>query len=362
MQKEKTRNSNIEILRIISMIFIVLSHYSSHNGIMNYNLPIGINRFLLNIFVLGNIGVILFVLISGCFLIDSDKFSLRKLLKIVLQVWFYSIIIYIVCCICGFTKFSIRGLIVNFLPITSKRYWFVTSYIVLYIFHPFINKFLKTLSKQGWLLFLGVCFILFSIIPTFLTSTANFYGNELIQFLIFYAIGGYLKKYGFDWLTKKRNIWMLIVTTLTLLLSVVAIDLLSIKIPMIGKYATYLYDRHSIVAILFSISLFVCFINKKPFHNRFINTISAATFGVYLIHDNNYIRYFLWNNIIHSGEYVSSHFLFFHALGSVALVFSICVLIDFLREIIIEKPVFKKLGLTIDTIQDKIVEKFKIKI
>ena len=32
---KRIRNSNIEILRIISMIFIVLSHYTVHNGISN---------------------------------------------------------------------------------------------------------------------------------------------------------------------------------------------------------------------------------------------------------------------------------------------------------------------------------------
>lgn len=67
---KKVRNSNIEILRIISMLFIVISHYTVHNGVINASLPLGINRTLLEITTLGNIGVILFVIISGYFMIE----------------------------------------------------------------------------------------------------------------------------------------------------------------------------------------------------------------------------------------------------------------------------------------------------
>ena len=69
----KNRNSNIEILRIISVFMILFSHYSVHNGITNSDLPIGINRYLLEISILGNIGVIIFVLISGYFSINKKN-------------------------------------------------------------------------------------------------------------------------------------------------------------------------------------------------------------------------------------------------------------------------------------------------
>ena len=73
MRMKKVRNSNIELIRIISMLFIVVSHYTVHNGVDNTTLSLGINRFLLEITTLGNIGVILFVLISGYYLIEQRK-------------------------------------------------------------------------------------------------------------------------------------------------------------------------------------------------------------------------------------------------------------------------------------------------
>ena len=93
---KKERNSNIEILRIISMIFIVMSHYTVHSGIELTSLPLGINRFILEVTRLGNIGVIIFMLISGYYLIEQKSIQLKKVLKLYLQILFYSPIIYLV--------------------------------------------------------------------------------------------------------------------------------------------------------------------------------------------------------------------------------------------------------------------------
>ena len=67
---KKHRNTNIELLRIISILMIVLSHYSVHSGISRNMLSLGWNRFLLEITSLGNIGVIFFVLITGYYSIE----------------------------------------------------------------------------------------------------------------------------------------------------------------------------------------------------------------------------------------------------------------------------------------------------
>ena len=71
----KVRNSNIELLRIISIILIVVSHYCVHGAgkAIISSLDISINRFILEVFKVGNLGTILFVLITGYYLIDSEK-------------------------------------------------------------------------------------------------------------------------------------------------------------------------------------------------------------------------------------------------------------------------------------------------
>ena len=74
------RNSNLEILRIISMVFIVSCHFVG-TGFQDYNLFISnMNNYLIYFLDLfGKVGVDIFILISAYFMINS-KFTLRKLL------------------------------------------------------------------------------------------------------------------------------------------------------------------------------------------------------------------------------------------------------------------------------------------
>ena len=64
------RQSNIELLRILAMVMIVAHHFAVHSG-----LPIwsghGANVFWAQFLCMqGKVGVDLFVLITGCFLVE----------------------------------------------------------------------------------------------------------------------------------------------------------------------------------------------------------------------------------------------------------------------------------------------------
>ena len=89
MNSEKVRSSNIELLRVIAMLMIILHHITVHcvyvqltditsinrlgNGLFNY--PLFYKRLLIlaSMVPLGPIGNALFVLISGYFMISKEK-------------------------------------------------------------------------------------------------------------------------------------------------------------------------------------------------------------------------------------------------------------------------------------------------
>lgn len=58
----KTKNSSIELLRIISMVFIVISHYSLHGQLEPNEMGFGINRLILSMTNIGHLGVDIFIL------------------------------------------------------------------------------------------------------------------------------------------------------------------------------------------------------------------------------------------------------------------------------------------------------------
>ena len=82
MEKEnvKTRESNIELLRVISMVMIFVYHYCVHGSILKVG-SYTINKLVaLFLSIGGRVGVNLFILIMGYFMINS-KFKIKKLLK-----------------------------------------------------------------------------------------------------------------------------------------------------------------------------------------------------------------------------------------------------------------------------------------
>lgn len=58
MKKKSYRNSNFEILRIIAILLIIVSHYSFHGGFSfgTHIIP-PVNEILLRFSVMGNLGV-----------------------------------------------------------------------------------------------------------------------------------------------------------------------------------------------------------------------------------------------------------------------------------------------------------------
>ncbi len=339
------RNSNIELLRIISIILITVSHYTVHNSINNNTLPMGFNRLLLENTTLGNIGVIIFILISGYYMISIEKpFNLKKFLILYFQVFFYSAFFYLIFILLGRENFSIKGSLHNLLPISHNAYWFMTVYFIIYIFSFYINKFINSLNRKQHYYFILMCLIIF-ILGT-ITNTL-YYFNELVQLIVFYSIGAYFKKYPDNKLNNKNlNIRLLILSVIFLILSTIGIYLLASKYDVYKEYSLHFYNRTSILSIIVAIAMFNIFILKKKKSNKYINFISKYVLGVYLISDNNYVRKIIWTELLNVPKYVFSHYLIIHMFFSIIIVFIVCITFDFIRKNTIERlymPIIKKI-------------------
>lgn len=98
------RSSNFEMLRIIAMFMIVAAHYAGH-GVRHvlffseskiWLTGSFINRIFTSFLIPGGkIGVGLFFALTGYFMIDKE-YKIQRLLKIILEVYFYSILMIII--------------------------------------------------------------------------------------------------------------------------------------------------------------------------------------------------------------------------------------------------------------------------
>lgn len=297
------RMANIELLRSISMFMVIAIHLFTKTSVL-WNIdpkrPVYAMSWLL--YGLCMTGVNCYVIISGYFL-SGSKFKLEKLLKIYIQVLFYSVTV-------SFAAKSIPGvemessLISVFLPITNREYWFATVYIGLYCLMPFLNLFIKALNKKQFQGLLAVLSALFCVIPTVLRADGwledgGAYG--IVWFSFLYLIGAYIKLYNKD--ERRKKIWLWYAGAVLLIpVSKFAIMFAGgfqniVGADKISRISGVFYCFNSIPALCASVLLFVGFLQLKivkPGLVYLINLASGTTFGIYLIHNNKNISHYLW--------------------------------------------------------------------
>lgn len=126
------------------------------------------------------------------------------------------------------------------------------------------------------------------------------------------------------------------------MLSVVALVLLPkmLNIAYIYPYR-FVADSNVVLALITSICSFMFFKDLKMKQNHFVNVLGASTFGVLLIHDNsNTMREWLWRDLLNNVGMYNSDLLIVHAIVSVLAIFSVCVLVDYIRIHSIERWLF----------------------
>lgn len=342
--KQIPRYSNIELLRIIAMIFIVAHHFSIHGGFVFSTNTITINRLWVQFIQIGGkIGVDVFVLISGYFLISAKSLKTNKVIKFWLQLFTYSALIFILFIALGIEPFGIKELISHCFPVTFSQWWFASTYFVLYLTSPYINRLLNTFDKRGYQRFLILLTIFWCIIPTFTAQT--FQSNELLWFVYLYSLAGFIRLYSPKFNIKGTTyILLAIMITILTFLSAVGFDILGIKVQFLGNHATFFYNMQSLPIALISVLLLIGFSKINIGYKRVINLISSATFGVYLIHDNAYVRTFLWKTVFANATYSESKILIPYSVLVIAIVFIVCTIIELIRIYVLEQHYIRSIN------------------
>ena len=166
---QKTRNSNIELLRIIAMVMILGLHVNylaigepSSQDIATSPLQSFVRMFAEYVCI---VGVNVFVLISGWFGIN---YKLKGLCNFLFQSLFFSLIIFTLFVIAGNIGMNRLNIMSSFL-LYKNAYWFVWAYLVLYIMAPILNAFIEKSNKQT----LKRVLVLFFVIQTIASIFTN---------------------------------------------------------------------------------------------------------------------------------------------------------------------------------------------
>lgn len=341
------RKSNIELLRIVCILLIISFHVVYKAGFTFTNV-LTINKLIVKTFWLfGELGVNLFVLITGYFMINS-KFKTKKVIILIFEILFYYLATSIFAHIIGYREISgIKNIFMLFFSTILNRYWFATAYILLYIFSPYLNILARNMSKIQYKKFLITALIIFSTIPTIFGSLYNntevlLYYNRFIWLTIIYMIGAYIKLYGISYINSRKKALGLSITTFILMVSsIILIEKYDAFFSKIGiTEVAYLWTPNNIFMLILSISTFLFFESLNIKENKIINRISSTTFGIYLLHDG-VLAYWFWKKIFKTGTYQNSPYLIIHILRITLTIFIIGIIIDLIRQLI-EKYTLKK--------------------
>ena len=135
------RQSNLELYRIIFMYLIVIHHYVVNSGLIDQ--MIIHNEFAKNLVYAiaggwGKLGINCFVLITGYFMCRSN-ITIKKFVKLLAEVLFYSIVIFSIFCICGYESFQIKLFVKCVFPFYDISTGFTSCYLIFYLLIPYLN-------------------------------------------------------------------------------------------------------------------------------------------------------------------------------------------------------------------------------
>lgn len=342
MEINKGRQSNIELLRIVAMLFIILHHVSVHTAWGNNGVyfpePLTFNMFFLQgMLPLGKIGVDIFILISGYFLVNSTKSAWPKMVEFWLQMLFYSVLISLLFGMSG-REFSAREIISVVTPVISSVWWFASAYAIMLLVSPFLNKMIHACSATEHLrLILGLT-IIWCLVPLFTGIRLEYV--SLCWFIALYLIGAFVRLHP-DCFKRPAKQYFALAAGIFCLLMIVyyIIDVIDYSpgIWGISNPIQNLNEMSGITATLISLFLFLGFRNMEIRYSKLINTVGGTTFGIYLLHDHVLVREYIYNTFFGLPAYTDSAYLFLIVAAVLAIIFTVCSLIEFIRKYLADR-------------------------
>ena len=274
---DKTRASNIEILRIIAMFFILFIHanfWSLGEPTIDEMAANPLATWCRTLFEsAGIIAVNCFVFISGWFGIN---FKLKGLVSFLFQSSFFYIgttVILVMVGICDLNKLVL-------IRMTFADNWYIMSYVLLLIFSPVLNAYIKTASRNSYRLLL-VLFWGFALTYGFRPVSTFNEGYSPIFFFGLYLLVRYIRIYKPRLTTFPIYADLLIYVLCTIL---TALTWCCFRINcFICSCFCVIFDCLNPVVIISSIYFCLIF-TKFEFKNKVVNWFAASSFAAYLLH------------------------------------------------------------------------------
>ena len=325
MNNKKTRDSNMELLRLVAMLLVMLVHASyralpkpTPDGLADDPVS-GFLQILVESFTVMAVDV--FVMLSGWY---GIRLRWSRLAELLFQVFFFGLV-----CLAGYyavTSTIPQGSVLTLLMLHEGDYWFVKTYIALYLLSPILNSFVQSASRRQMELTLLSLF-LFQWVFGWVFEATNWLraGYSLPSFACLYLLARYMNVH------RPRFTRFSLRTDLAIYLGLCSCVTLAFfflkRYFNLGGVLMFYNSPTTIVAATF----LLLFFSKLRLHSRLVNWLAVSALAIYLTHSNTFLYTYYDGSIVKWHDTLSRPVFLLYAALMIASVFIVSILIDKVR-------------------------------
>lgn len=341
------RNSGIELLKIIALFLIGVSHVVNTLRIAGVHIPYNefvvdisiaatdVKHFILMLFsYFGVLGNNIFFISSAWFLLRSSKYNKRKWFFMFLEIWLISIIILILTLINRHGNISPDIILYSIFPTTFSNNWYLTCYLLFYPIHPLLNMVINKLNRQDLFRISAAMFLLYFCLNFIIGGL--FFASTIILWITIYFVMAYFQLYLKDSVNSiKCNVILLIVGFTGYIGIAFLANYLGLRIPALNNEVLHWASFYNPFLLAISLAMFNL-MRKIVFRNKVINYISSLSLLIYIIHENiilrTYYRPAMWN-------FVYQNYGYDHIIMWAFVLTIIVLMISFVISVIYDKTI-----------------------
>ena len=281
----KTRNINLDLIKVLACIGVVLLHTT----MVGFK-ETGSWDLLAYLYYLGTYSIPLFFMVNGYLLLGKKEITypyvLQKVKWILTIVSLWTIIVWLFKR--DFTVNPIKKIIGSLLQKGYfSQFWFFGALILIYLCLPILRKFLN--SKRSYLYILsslvtiGLVFELANMVFQMPLQSYVIQTFRLWTWFFYYILGGLIAQFDKEFIKNGFKRWMKIVAVLLLLITPVILFFLA-KTIYHNLFAEYFYDILFVKIVSLGVFLTILTLSLKESKYKWIVSLSNQTMGVFIVH------------------------------------------------------------------------------
>ncbi|MBQ7774939.1 MAG: acyltransferase [Lachnospiraceae bacterium] len=340
----KKRVVSIELLRILAMMMVVMLHYLGkgellpglledmpHNGYVAWGLE-----------SLSIVAVNVYMLISGYFLVNAE-FKPARLIELLCQVLFYTLLVPVVLAVPGVISlkdFTMYDLLLNVLPVQMIQYWFITAYVIMYLFSPVLATAAKHMKQEQLRNTIIILLLFFSVSKSILPVALEVdnAGYDGLWFICVFLTAAYIRLYGIPFFSRKKSVVKGVLCYLAGCVGIFGITMLIhavyLKTGSLDHFVKEAFEYNHILNLFAAVALFYAFLNMELSTEgvlaKLVYAVAPCSLGVYLLHEQLQVRY-LWPKWLGASLEGNAVVFVLRCVLAVVIVFVVGVLVDAFR-------------------------------